>query len=633
MKLTGPEAIPPLDERLHRAADLREVDPRAGAALEDDPLLGVPVEDRLHRVLDREDEAGRALLVAVLAPPDVEPHRAVEGRLLVEQDVGQLGLEGVGVLVGGEVAALAPPGGDPPGDAGDHLLDGALALRRAEPAAEVLLGDDVGRVLRPALRELDPALLERGALGIADHRVAELPLDLVEGVDAGGGEAALDRQSRLASLCVLCSGFSHQVLSSKRLSGGTPHPRARPDGTGRRPGWPGTSRIRHGRQSSGELQVGAPSRARGAPSRQSSPIRSRGELAARRRRPSISIRRRSPRGRTAMTGRLWAARSSAARSFVRSNRWRSPSRLITYSGSGSRRSKVVNRWPQREHSRRRRTAPPSAARRLSSTRVGDWQLGQTTQSILLAMVVPPSANARCSVLQCVSVRYSPSLGRRFARLGCDDQTRSAPRSGSPTPRSRPPSRAGRRRRDRCRRADGGRRRQRPPSGSPTRKTAADEFIARQKPRLRGVSHEWAFFVSLVAGAALVIAAPTRGRPLAVAIYAGSLSALLGTSALYHRVNWRRPEIRRWMRRLDHSMIFLLIAGTVTPFALLVIDGALGDALLIAVWAGRRRRDRRRAGLGRGAEVGHGARLPLGRLDRRCSASRRSWSRRDSAPAC
>ena len=117
------------------------------------------------------------------------------------------------------------------------------------------------------------------------------------------------------------------------------------------------------------------------------------------------------------------------------------------------------------------------------------------------------------------------------------------------------------------------------------KTAADEFIARQKPRLRGVSHEWAFFVSLVAGAALVVAAPTARATAAVAIYAASLSALLGVSALYHRINWRRPEIRRWMRRLDHSMIFLLIAGTVTPFAVLVLHGTLANALLIAVWAG------------------------------------------------
>jgi hemolysin III len=117
------------------------------------------------------------------------------------------------------------------------------------------------------------------------------------------------------------------------------------------------------------------------------------------------------------------------------------------------------------------------------------------------------------------------------------------------------------------------------------KTAADDFIARQKPRLRGVSHEWAFFISLFAGAALVIAAPTPRATAAVAVYAASLSALLGVSALYHRIDWRRPEIRRWMRRLDHSMIFLLIAGTTTPFAVLVLHGTLAKALLIAVWAG------------------------------------------------
>jgi hemolysin III len=117
------------------------------------------------------------------------------------------------------------------------------------------------------------------------------------------------------------------------------------------------------------------------------------------------------------------------------------------------------------------------------------------------------------------------------------------------------------------------------------RAAAEGLIARSKPRLRGVSHEWAFFVSLVAGGALVLSAPTGRAAAMAAIYAGSLSALLGVSALYHRVDWRRPEIRRWMRRLDHSMIFLLIAGTVTPFAVLVLGGALGDALLIAVWAG------------------------------------------------
>ncbi len=115
--------------------------------------------------------------------------------------------------------------------------------------------------------------------------------------------------------------------------------------------------------------------------------------------------------------------------------------------------------------------------------------------------------------------------------------------------------------------------------------AATEALASVKPRLRGVSHEFAFFVSLFLGAGLIIAAKTPEATLAVAIYAVSLSALLGTSALYHRVNWSRPNVRRWMRRLDHSMIFFLIAGTYTPFALLVLDGPLADAVLVVVWLG------------------------------------------------
>jgi hemolysin III len=115
--------------------------------------------------------------------------------------------------------------------------------------------------------------------------------------------------------------------------------------------------------------------------------------------------------------------------------------------------------------------------------------------------------------------------------------------------------------------------------------AATDAIAAVKPKLRGVSHEWAFFLSLGFGAALIILAKTPEATLAVGIYALSLSALFGTSALYHRVNWRRPNVRTWMRRLDHSMIFFLIAGTYTPFALLVLDGPLADAILAVVWIG------------------------------------------------
>jgi len=105
-----------------------------------------------------------------------------------------------------------------------------------------------------------------------------------------------------------------------------------------------------------------------------------------------------------------------------------------------------------------------------------------------------------------------------------------------------------------------------------------------KPRMRGVLHQYAFFVSLVFGAVIVIFAPDAEARAAAAIYAFAVSGLLGTSALYHRLTWR-PRARMWMRRLDHSMIFVLIAGTYTPFALLVLDGALAEAILIIVWAG------------------------------------------------
>jgi hemolysin III len=105
-----------------------------------------------------------------------------------------------------------------------------------------------------------------------------------------------------------------------------------------------------------------------------------------------------------------------------------------------------------------------------------------------------------------------------------------------------------------------------------------------KPRLRGVFHQYAFFVSLACGVGLIFAASGGRAQLAASIYAAAVSALLGTSALYHRVTWR-PKARRWMRRLDHSMIFVLIAGTYTPVALLALKGALANTILIVLWAG------------------------------------------------
>jgi hemolysin III len=107
----------------------------------------------------------------------------------------------------------------------------------------------------------------------------------------------------------------------------------------------------------------------------------------------------------------------------------------------------------------------------------------------------------------------------------------------------------------------------------------------ERPRLRGVFHQYAFFVAVVAGAVLVLAADSARARVAMVVYGGALSAMFGASAIYHRVPWRSLRVRAWMRRIDHSMIPLLIAGTYTPFALLAFHGRVADAVLIAVWCG------------------------------------------------
>jgi hemolysin III len=99
-----------------------------------------------------------------------------------------------------------------------------------------------------------------------------------------------------------------------------------------------------------------------------------------------------------------------------------------------------------------------------------------------------------------------------------------------------------------------------------------------------VWHQYAFFVSLASGTLLVLLAATTRSAVAAAIYAASVSALFGVSALYHRRTWT-PPARRRMRRLDHAMIFLLIAGTYTPVGLLVLHGTLATVVLVVVWGG------------------------------------------------
>lgn len=108
--------------------------------------------------------------------------------------------------------------------------------------------------------------------------------------------------------------------------------------------------------------------------------------------------------------------------------------------------------------------------------------------------------------------------------------------------------------------------------------------APMRPRLRGVLHQWACLGSLAFGALLLWRAPTPRATVAAAVYAASVTGLFGVSALYHRVTWSAGP-RRWMRRLDHAMIFLLIAGTFTPVCALGVGGSLGTTLLAVVWSG------------------------------------------------
>ena len=108
-----------------------------------------------------------------------------------------------------------------------------------------------------------------------------------------------------------------------------------------------------------------------------------------------------------------------------------------------------------------------------------------------------------------------------------------------------------------------------------------------KPRLRGWLHTYAAVVSLATGATLTaVAAPVRGVSAGVttAIYCATVTLLFGTSALYHRREWT-PSALRLMKRLDHSMIFVFIAGTYTPIAALTLPTHTAIAVLIAVWTG------------------------------------------------
>jgi hemolysin III len=109
-------------------------------------------------------------------------------------------------------------------------------------------------------------------------------------------------------------------------------------------------------------------------------------------------------------------------------------------------------------------------------------------------------------------------------------------------------------------------------------------VAELKPRLRGLLHAAAFFVALPLGVLLILGADTsRGRAAAI-VFAASVVAMFGASAIYHSPSWpERP--RRWLRRIDHAGVYGLIAGTYTAFGLLALEGNWRPVVLGIVWIG------------------------------------------------
>jgi hemolysin III len=114
-----------------------------------------------------------------------------------------------------------------------------------------------------------------------------------------------------------------------------------------------------------------------------------------------------------------------------------------------------------------------------------------------------------------------------------------------------------------------------------------ESKAGVKPRLRGWIHLYCAVAALVAGSALVAvswAVASKQAGQATLAYTLAIVTMFAVSATYHRVQWRSAVARSWMRRLDHAMIFVLIAGTYTPFAMLDMPGSTRQVLTI-VWGG------------------------------------------------
>lgn len=109
-----------------------------------------------------------------------------------------------------------------------------------------------------------------------------------------------------------------------------------------------------------------------------------------------------------------------------------------------------------------------------------------------------------------------------------------------------------------------------------------------RPRARGWIHLCSAATAVVAGAVLVSVAAIEATPKAgwaALIYAATIVAMFSVSATYHRVDWRSARAHKWMKRVDHSMIFVFIAGCYTPIALLAMPPRIGMLVLTLVYAG------------------------------------------------
>ncbi len=165
MKLTGSARRATTVEEFLRRTNLGQVDTCTGSALEDDSFFAVPVEDRVHGVVDFKNEACAALLRHTLYA-DVEPDRRVKRRFLIDHEVLQFGVECVGLGLVDEVPTGHTPVRDRVDDTVGNLTKGPLALRRSHRSAEILLRQDVRRVEAPRGRDLDVELLESNFAGV-----------------------------------------------------------------------------------------------------------------------------------------------------------------------------------------------------------------------------------------------------------------------------------------------------------------------------------------------------------------------------------------------------------------------------------------------------------------------------------